>query len=84
MSTRARFVTLGLALWAGLSVAAETPAFLEPPKYVGPPSPLQAVTNRELMPEVSAQEGLAALECAKKILTSVKKNRWRDKIDGES
>ncbi len=43
---------------------------------------LQAVTNRELTPEVSAQEGLAALECAKKILNSVKKNRWRDKIDG--
>jgi predicted dehydrogenase len=43
---------------------------------------LQAVTNRELTPEVSAKEGLAALECAKKILNSVKKNRWRDKIDG--
>ena len=45
---------------------------------------LQAITNRELTPEVSAQEGLAALECAKKILTSVRKNKWRDKIDGES
>jgi len=44
---------------------------------------LQAVTNRELTPEVSAQEGLAALECAKKILNSVKKNRWREKIDGD-
>jgi len=44
---------------------------------------LQAVTNRELMPEVSAQEGLAALECAKKILSSVQKNRWREKIDGD-
>jgi predicted dehydrogenase len=44
---------------------------------------LQAVTNRELAPEVSAQEGLAALECAKKILNSVKKNRWREKIDGD-
>lgn len=43
---------------------------------------LQAVTNRELTPEVSAKEGLAALECAKKILNSVKKNRWREKIDG--
>ena len=46
MSVHIRFITLGLALWAGLSAAAETPAFLEPPKYVGPPSPLQAVTNR--------------------------------------
>ena len=44
---------------------------------------LQAVTNRELTPEVSAQEGLAALECAKKVLNSVKKNRWREKIDGD-
>ncbi len=41
---------------------------------------LQAVTNRELTPEVSAQEGLAALECAKKILASVKKNRWGEDI----
>ncbi|MHC4165996.1 MAG: Gfo/Idh/MocA family oxidoreductase [Planctomycetota bacterium] len=45
---------------------------------------LQAITNRELAPEVSAQEGLAALECAKKILASVKKNRWREKIDGDT
>ncbi len=43
---------------------------------------LQAVTNRELTPEVSDQEGLAALACAKKILNSVKKNKWREKIDG--
>jgi len=45
---------------------------------------LQAITNRKLTPEVSAQEGLAALECAKKILTSVKKNKWREKIDSET
>jgi predicted dehydrogenase len=45
---------------------------------------LQAITNRELAPEVSAQEGLAALECAKKILASVKKNKWREKIDGDT
>ena len=42
---------------------------------------LQAVTDRECTPEVSAQEGLAALECAQKILASVKKNKWREKID---
>jgi predicted dehydrogenase len=41
---------------------------------------LQAVTDRERMPEVSAQEGLAALECAQKILTSVKKHKWKEKI----
>lgn len=45
---------------------------------------LQAITNRKLRPEVSAQEGLAALECAKMILASVRKNRWREKIDGET
>ena len=45
---------------------------------------LQAITNRELTPEVSAQEGLAALECAKKILASVKKNKWREKIDSDT
>ena len=44
---------------------------------------LQAITNREFAPEVSAREGLAALECAKMILASVRKNRWREKIDGE-
>jgi hypothetical protein len=32
------------------------------------------------MPEVSAQEGLAALECAQKILASVKKHKWKEKI----
>jgi len=42
---------------------------------------LQAVTDRGHMPEVSAQEGLAALECAQNILASVKKNKWREKID---
>ena len=41
---------------------------------------LKAVTDREYMPEVSAQEGLAALECAQKILASVKKHRWKEKI----
>jgi hypothetical protein len=42
---------------------------------------LQAVMDREFMPEVSAEEGLAALKCAEKILDSVKKNRWNEKID---
>ncbi|MHC4119320.1 MAG: Gfo/Idh/MocA family protein [Planctomycetota bacterium] len=45
---------------------------------------LQAITNRELAPEVSAQEGLAALECAKKILGSVKKNRWGEEIHSDT
>jgi predicted dehydrogenase len=37
---------------------------------------LQAVANKELKPEVSAEEGLAAMECAEKILASVKKHKW--------
>jgi predicted dehydrogenase len=41
---------------------------------------LQAVIDRECSPEVSAQEGLAALECAQKILASVKKHKWKEKI----
>jgi len=41
---------------------------------------LQAVTDREYTPEVSAQQGLAALECAQKILASVKKHKWKEKI----
>ena len=41
---------------------------------------LQAVTDRECTPEVSAQEGLAALECAQKILASIRKHKWKEKI----
>jgi len=41
---------------------------------------LQAITDRARTPEVSAQEGLAALECAQKILTSVRKHKWKEKI----
>jgi len=42
---------------------------------------LRAVMDREFMPEVSVEEGLAALQCAEKILASIKKNRWNEKID---
>jgi predicted dehydrogenase len=41
---------------------------------------LRAVTDSDFRPEVSAEEGLAALECAEKILASVKKNQWNEKI----
>lgn len=37
---------------------------------------LQAVANRQSRPEVSAEEGLAAMECAEKILDCVKKHKW--------
>jgi predicted dehydrogenase len=37
---------------------------------------LKAVADRSLAPEVSAEEGLAAMECAERILTSVKKHKW--------
>jgi len=37
---------------------------------------LRAVADRTLRPEVSAEEGLAAMECAEKILASVKKHKW--------
>jgi len=37
---------------------------------------LRAVLDRSLAPEVSAEEGLAAMECAEKILASAKKHKW--------
>ncbi len=37
---------------------------------------LQAVVDRTLSPEVSAEEALAAMECAEMILAAAKKHRW--------
>ena len=37
---------------------------------------LKAVADRGQKPEVSAEEGLAAMECAEKILASIKKHKW--------
>jgi predicted dehydrogenase len=37
---------------------------------------LSAVANKASKPEVSAEEGLAAMECAEKILACVKKHKW--------
>ena len=37
---------------------------------------LRAVMDKTLRPEVSAEEGLAAMECAEEILEAVKKHRW--------
>jgi len=42
---------------------------------------LRAVADRAFMPEVSAEEGLAALQCAQKILDSVKRHKWKEKIE---
>jgi predicted dehydrogenase len=42
---------------------------------------LRAVMDREFMPEVSVEDGLAALQCAEKILASVKKHKWHESID---
>jgi len=41
---------------------------------------LRAVTNPKFMPEVTAEEGLAALECAQKILAASEKHKWSEKI----
>ena len=38
---------------------------------------LAAVLDRTKLPEVTAVEGLAALQCAQKILNAVKKHQWR-------
>jgi len=37
---------------------------------------LRAVKDRSFAPEVSAEEGLAALRCAQKILRAVRKHKW--------
>ena len=37
---------------------------------------LRSVADRRAKPEVSAEEGLAAMECAEKILASVRKHKW--------
>lgn len=41
---------------------------------------LWAVADKKLQPEVSAEEGLAALQCAQEILNSIKKHKWKEKI----
>ncbi|MCI0498820.1 MAG: Gfo/Idh/MocA family oxidoreductase [Planctomycetales bacterium] len=38
---------------------------------------LAAVLDKSKRPEVTAEEGLAALECAEKILTSIKTHQWQ-------
>jgi predicted dehydrogenase len=38
---------------------------------------LRAVQDRAFRPEVSAEEGLAALRCAQKILRAVRKHKWQ-------
>jgi hypothetical protein len=40
--------------------------------------------DSDCTPEVSAEEGLAALQCAEKILESVKTNQWNEKIDSNT
>jgi len=37
---------------------------------------LQAVADKTAKPEVSAEEGLAAMQCAEMILTSIKQHKW--------
>jgi len=37
---------------------------------------LKAVADKGQRPEVSAEEGLAAMECAEQILASIKKHKW--------
>ena len=37
---------------------------------------LKAVADKRLRPEVSAEDGLAAMQCADMILASVKEHKW--------
>jgi len=38
---------------------------------------LKAVANAQFRPEVTAEDGLAAMECAQRILDSIKKHNWQ-------
>ena len=44
---------------------------------------LQAVAGHTDKPEVSAQEGLAAMQCAEMILESIKQHKWDDSTVGD-
>lgn len=57
-----------------LAIDDKEPVRLQQESFLG------AVADKELQPEVSAQEGLAALQCAQKILASIKKHKWNEKI----
>ncbi|RKY10065.1 MAG: gfo/Idh/MocA family oxidoreductase [Planctomycetota bacterium] len=37
---------------------------------------LKAVAQKDAQPEVTAEEGLAAMQCAEKILAAIKKHKW--------
>lgn len=41
---------------------------------------LRAVADKQLRPEVSAEEGLAALQCAEQILAGIRKHKWNEEI----
>ncbi len=45
---------------------------------------LRCCVDNSLRPEVSAEEGLAALQCAEKILASVKKHKWDQTLTTDS
>jgi predicted dehydrogenase len=42
---------------------------------------LRAVADKSLRPEVSAEEGLAAMQCADMIIESMKKHKWESPIN---
>ena len=53
-----------------LEIDDKEPLRLEQEAFLG------AVVDRELAPEVSGEDGLAAMECAEMILASIKKHKW--------
>jgi predicted dehydrogenase len=57
-----------------LAIDDKEPVRLQQESFLG------AVADKHLRPEVSAEEGLAALQCAQKILASIKKHRWDETI----
>lgn len=66
--------------WPELLHIEQLPVEDNEPLRVEQESFLNAILDRSKRPEVTAVEGLAALECAERILKSVKKNKWDSNI----
>ena len=62
--------------WKGLLTIEKLDIDDKEPLRVEQEAFLKAVGDKNLQPEVSAEEGLAAMECAEMILESVKKHKW--------
>ena len=63
--------------WTGLLNIEKLDINDDEPLRVEQHSFLQAVADKTLRPEVTAEEGLAAMQCAEMILESIKSHKWQ-------